>query len=719
MQNLFFNATKSQKFLFSAGFLFGFLYFSITGQININTTFSSRFLTEIHFLLYPLSLACVGLGAAFFSIKEKHYRFTRLTQGSGLMLLLFMTIVFQVPAGKDALYSFYAQFLFLSFYFFFLGIGISQALFKTQKYSLGWMLHLIGILLGYVFSHYALPLLGANVILLMACIFMLFSFKTVLALCLTSTVLIISLLYPLDLFIENYRKVIPLIDRGVVLNASKRSIIPYRILKQGQVYHSSWSEYGQVKIVRQDNRFMCFQSGRRSFRWKKENSENPKSPIFFYKHFGDELLFISGVGGGRNLAILPKTVRSKMFAAERDPGVIRYFSKPNYLFDLSTVKVFNKDSRYVIESSAKKYDVMVFESSKGQKSFTSSQAPYFLYTPEAVASYAKKLLPEGLLVFFFNTGVGKELEKSLTASYGEVSRQVALSIKKSVQLLGMQSYLFRIDKNKSGSRTVFLFASKNLSKWKSKIHLGQTKFNGFNIKRKPIQHFSDNRPFIKWQTIKLGEKNRILFLALFLLILSYLCSLFFFKRERVNIKNGKKHILSQTYFFLVGCIYVSFQLHAFYKYRSFLGDELYTFLRIILYFLVFGAVFSFLVYKKRMKRVYFKYSVFALLVYFFAVFNIPFDIKSYWLRELFLCASIFPIATFCGSLMPLGLDTIKGQTLGLSLLADAMGTLAGYFLIFIVMLPFGINALFYVSFGLSIFLLGLYSQLVKHSPNVI
>jgi len=79
----------------------------------------------------------------------------------------------------------------------------------------------------------------------------------------------------------------------------------------------------------------------------------------------------------------------------------------------------------------------------------------------------------------------------------------------------------------------------------------------------------------------------------------------------------------------------------------------------------------------------------AMVLHVVLLFFVPFEEPSTVVREVFAALALLPGGVLMGALFPLGIARVPECAVGASLLADALGTLVGYTLLFVVFLPLG------------------------------
>jgi hypothetical protein len=157
---------------------------------------------------------------------------------------------------------------------------------------------------------------------------------------------------------------------------------------------------------------------------------------------------------------------------------------------------------------------------------------------------------------------------------------------------------------------------------------------------------------------------------------------------------GRRGGKATLWFFALGVAHTCLQTHSFYAWRSFFGDEIGTILRLIATFLATGALGAWAVGRTRARGMGLSVAAIGLLVLHLVVLrHIPFASTETWVRELYGVFGPMPAGLVMGALFPLGLERARADTLGVWMAADALGTLAGAAVVYLVCLPFGLDAL--------------------------
>jgi hypothetical protein len=392
------------------------------------------------------------------------------------------------------------------------------------------------------------------------------------------------------------------------------------------------------------------------------------------------LMFI-GTGGGRGLDLIPPPLRTDIYAVEREPGAMRLFTElapslngGRYL----EVTPLTADGRAAVERHPEPLDVIAIESSRYQfdHSLMPATAPFHLHTGEALATYLGRLAPGGLLV----------MEFSRTAESGrrDYPEQVTAWLReRGVSFVTLTS-------GRSESLHILACPEEGCAeRWLARIDLsgapGTTP--GWDSDERVPHTLSDDRPFVIWDGMPGRSRRTLLGVAAAMVALAAVITGALTRSWR-----GGPGWNAAPYFLVVGAGHTALQFHTFYTWRAYYNDELLTILCLIVCFLLFGAAGSALA--PRLPRSWLGPPRVAgaaalLLLHFLAGQHLPFlESDTAW-RVAYGVLACAPGGLLMGLFLPLGLDAAPPQRLGGHLAADALGTLAGYALLYLIYLPFG------------------------------
>ena len=470
-----------------------------------------------------------------------------------------------------------------------------------------------------------------------------------------------------------------------------------------------WSRYGQVRIVPVDaRRLLVLYNLKRQYVYRpytlRENTMDPAElrrrgtasgsgmavRTLLYTCFDARMrLLFSGVGSGRSFTRLTFRPGKEVTAIERDPAAARYFSQvrpadTDHIF--SDLDFLVADGRHAIEIQTDALDAIVMESSRYQPphSMLPVTTPHYLYTREALATCMRKLQPEGLLA----------IEFSRTAD-DETHRLVPYQVIESLRALEVPFTLRRA----GALDDLTVFASPTgagLDSWMKRV--GGDDLPGVvddwdpaPLARWVDYELTDETPLVGWVSMSSDDRRLLITVASGAVALALVLVLLLYIWEARG--KGWNPI---PFFFAIGLGHSIVQFHAFYAWRSFFGDDLLTIIRLIMYFLLFGAVGSWLA--GRLPRSVLRpgprvaWVMVLLALHFSGIANIPFEEGRAWIRELYGLLALVPGGILLGAYFPLGLARARREGVAPSFAADAFGTLAGYALMYLVYVPAGATA---------------------------
>jgi hypothetical protein len=151
------------------------------------------------------------------------------------------------------------------------------------------------------------------------------------------------------------------------------------------------------------------------------------------------------------------------------------------------------------------------------------------------------------------------------------------------------------------------------------------------------------------------------------------------------------------YFFAIGVAQAVLAVATCTLWRTYFTDDVLTVIRVLAWLIAFGAIGSGLSSHLRVDawpRPVRVLAAGAVMVLHFGLTTLaPFGQPSPVLRELAALVLLAPGGLAMGVFFPLGLASAAPRQVGRVLLADALGALAGYVMLFLVALPLGLWAL--------------------------
>ena len=682
--------------LFVLGVVIGLTHLPISLQLSAAAVYGFIQVESRLGLLLPVAYAFVGVGAVLAN-RPGMARVASLPAAGGALLVFWGAVM-----GGGSLLRATGAFGWvlllvvgaLIAWYLLLGAVIAPLLQRahgTWGVASGWSWHLAGLCLGYGISGAAITPVGANGIIVAGGI-------SLVAPALVRLPLLVALLvgghvFGLDNALEQ------LGDRQAWATHRSEEQMQRAPDRMGEginprlsVFHSApvaftgWSRLSHVRIQEmRDGWFMASYNSIPQFMQVASDDDDrlesqkdfERDRIYQLVPAGARIL-ISGIGAGRGLESLPGPLHKGIVAVEREPLVGQFFSRQSEGSPLNAVSAIAADGRYVADRSVDRFDAIILETARlTPGAFTVPvTTPFVLYTREAVNTYLSKLDNEGLLIAQFTRihpsawreYLPSQFQRSLAEAGVPHAALMSQGKHPNVYLLASHSQV-RLDEAVQMMDSV-------LVPWLPQT-LGDVA-HGYRL--------TDDTPFARWATLGEVGQRTILMTVLALLLVCVLCTFL------VSGKGGAGPV-GAWYFFLIGVGHTVAQLFTFHAYSSFLGDDVLTTLRLIVFFLVYGSIGAWLVTRidDRLRRpvvtIFFVLGILA--VHLAGIDLIPRNAAVTWHRELFMAVTTFPLGLTMGALFPLGLARCPGGFVGRAMLADSFGALAGVAVFFAVLLPLG------------------------------
>ncbi len=721
--------------LFLLGLCMAISHYAVSLELSVNISHHGSLVQSVLLFLYPLAYAFVGVGAVI------DHRFLRrggepgssdaLLQLAGVALLCFLILALRINGLGASLgglvASVTASAVTLCAWFLLLGVVLSQKLSQvkamgSRALALGWALHLAGLLLGYALNRTLVMDVGVNALLLGLGLALLAARFALPALVL---LLFACVLLNVDGRVERLRDLSSVqLDRA--LGLGKMVVLPeaeMAVMERGlafsewNIVHRRWSPFALFMLTGQplNNSRSGGYVGIYNFKhqWDVSSSKEAgllgllKRAVYWNIEATDQVMFI-GVGGGRGLTAMRVEPHPGIVAVERDPAVVELFrdlqpERNELLFQKLTA--IAADGRYAAESWPEPLDLLVLESARYQPlmALVSASSPYYLYTYEAMGAYLRALAPDGLMMVNFNrTGPGNK------------KNFLAMQVMRSLQGQGAAVDVVALDRlgDKAGEERyatyVFILASRDalaLAEAKEQIvqqaerllasRKGTTRLVpdweptlGEEHAHLAPYRLRDDRPFLGW--VFLGRRGQAAMygVSAAILLLVGVLAMGILRRRRPQ---GSWNPV--PYFLLIGVAHTALQVATFYAWRSYFGDEISTMTRLLMAFLAYGALGTFLAERFGGRHLrgwrYPMITALCLGLHALGLLLIPFESSSPLWRELYAALALAPGGLLMGTFFPLGALRAHPGLLGRSLLADALGVLACYALFFLVFLPLG------------------------------
>ena len=538
-------------------------------------------------------------------------------------------------------------------------------------------LSLLGTMVGVVLSYYYAQWVGVNslMVLAAACVLPLLMDRPIIACALA---LLVTLL-PLEGWLEGQRESRPNFFDPV--NAENTELV-----------FSGWSPHQKVDLYTFEDEVLlgCY-NGFWQW-WVAARTDHPNAfPGYALLYDADWIedrdVLVIGSGAGMGLLHLEASRPRSITAVELDPLVValsrgRFASFNDRIYD--RVEVFAMDGRSFLEATDRSFDVILYEGS-----FLTAAHPKvavsvenYLYTREGIEAALQRLGPSGLGIVTY-AGPRRAFARVIAAIERQGAAVAALRVVTRDTLWpDVPALIFGHD----AERVSHVFEQVLASETRARVEPYQSD----EINPEPI---TDTRPFLY-----AGELGDLLPLA-WTIAGCFVALLFGLRRPK------RRRV--RAYYFLIGAGFVLVQYGIVSTFRSFLGDPVTTAYAIVL-FLLGGMAFGsarlpmFLTWPRRRQRVY---AGMAVLVSAAALWWLPLDLAfaPVGLRLLVAAIAVVPVAVLLGIFFPLGLRGQSHEAVATAYLYDALGTVAGFMLFYLVALqagtttPLGVGAIAYAA----------------------
>jgi spermidine synthase len=690
-------------FLILLGFSIGILHLPLVLELSLGYTLFSSSTQTFLFLLYPFSVTMMGVGALLLKNYPARYKFIFIALSLFGLITCNVLLPFNLPAFLTIPLHLLIQSFFLVVFYIFTGGFYASFITATKEENVfleAWVLHLLSLGIGYWVSDYIVETVGPSAFIIScACTFMLLPLMKKKSLFFLLALLFCSFYFRVDYLIESNRNISHLKETRSVNVVSSVMAKTHELKRKhltlinlgddnlnfNKLEFLKWSRRGQLRVLK-NNGTKCW------FYYNMElNLKNTfdKSGIeafrqYSYNYFpkGSRIAII-GFGAGRSLEYIPSDKLSKnIFGIERNKSTVIFTKdiRPDLSdFKINKITSINSDGRYFIERSHEKFDLIFLESSHDQSKPTSIglYSPYSLWTSEAFNLYLNKINEQGLFIYELASG---DLRGGLRAPVEAIFKKMNFPFFTLIH-----------------SRRFYLVAARNnqaLEKYRAGIPetiLNDIKKENYtDTENAPLcnQDLNDNYPFISWNC-SLDSKSKIISASYIVIFVSTIILFLIIYFKAISIKRS-------TYFYILGIAHSLFLMHAFFSWRTFFGDELITFLRIISYF-IFCTIFSVILISKykisQLPKLPLTLFLFLLLALHFLFLNfIPFESSSSLMRESFAILAVIPGGIFVGLMYPMAFNYIDEKEISYQILADSLGTFVSYALLNL-LIPYGIMSI--------------------------
>ncbi|RME21368.1 MAG: hypothetical protein D6798_18320 [Deltaproteobacteria bacterium] len=417
----------------------------------------------------------------------------------------------------------------------------------------------------------------------------------------------------------------------------------------------------------------------------RRGGHGPHHELYELIHPGERVAII-GVGGGGSLQALAHPSED-IVAIEREPAVVRYFTEVapedngGIFLKVQTVA---GDGRNYLERQTRPFDAIVFESAKYQPahSLLPASSPYYLYTFESIRTAVDHLADDGWISLGFAQLKPKEGMEYLP-----------LQARQSLSSLGLHATAF----NTGEDGRIVVVGSRSRE---TMSEIGRSALASHGLWRPDSEassiheiRLTDARPFAAWTTMKPKDKRSLLGTAVAIGVACVVVASALAGRARRSLARRWNPV---PYFLTIGVAQATFAVATCTMWRSFWQDDVLTVVRVLVWLIAWGGAGSALASRLPIARLHPWVRIAAFVAVFAAHFAltraVPFEEPSLLRRELAAALLLAPGGLAMGTLFPLGLSAMSPRHTGLVLLADAIGALLGYVLLYLVALPLGVPA---------------------------
>jgi SAM-dependent methyltransferase len=525
-------------------------------------------------------------------------------------------------------------------------------------------LSLVGTLVGVIISHHYAQWIGVNSLLMLAagCALPLFMDRLGIA----ALVAVLVTAAPLESGLEDQRENRPGFYRPVTAENTTRVF-------------SGWSPHQKVDLYTYRNEILlgCY-NGFWQW-WSAARTDHPNAfpgyDLLYDSAWveGRDVLVI-GSGAGMGLLHLEEGRPRSITAVELDPLVVelaqdRFSEFNDHVYD--RVDVHAMDGRSYLEAIDRQFDIIIYEGS-----FLTATHPKvavsvenYLYTQEGMGAALKRLRPDGLGIVLF-AGPPRAFDRVRGAIESHGVPVVALQ-------LTYEGTLWRdlpvLVFGRNGELVKEVYQSVLSSG-------GASKASAYSIPAESGLTISDARPFLYAGAA--GELRPLAWLA----ALGAAAGLLGFAAP------GRRRL--RAYYFFIGVAFMLVQYGAVSLFRSFFGDPVSTAYAVVLLLLggmAFGSARlpSFLAWSRERRG---RAAALAVLISSAALWWLPLDLafQPALVRLLVAAVVVVPGAVLLGIFFPLGLRDQPPEAVTTAYVFDALGTVVGFVLFYLLALGGGI-----------------------------
>jgi predicted membrane-bound spermidine synthase len=529
-------------------------------------------------------------------------------------------------------------------------------------------LSLIGTMAGVILSHHYAQWIGVNSLMLLAalCALPVLLDRPIIA----TLVAVVVTALPVEGWLESQRETRPDFFRPVSTDNT-------------ELVFSGWSPHQKVDLYTFEDEILlgCY-NGFWQW-WVAARTDHPNafpgySLLYSADWIADRDVLVIGSGAGMGLLHLEASHPRSITAVELDPLVVelsrnRFAEFNDRIYD--RVEVFAMDGRSFLEATDRKFDVIIYEASflTAAHPKVAVSAENYLYTREGIDTALRHLRPDGLGIVTY-AGSNRAFARVIVGieDQGATVRTLRV-IADNTLWPQMPALIFGRDADQMDRILEQVFATRTTARVGP--YLSDTK---------NAESISDARPFL--YAGRPGELRPLAWMAA-----ACFAALIF------GLRRSEQRAV-RSYYFLIGAAFMLVQYAMVSAFRSFLGDPVTTAYAIVLFLLGGMALGSaqlsrFLTWPGRRQIAC---TVTALLISFATIWWLPLDLAfaPIGIRSLVAAVAVLPVAVLLGVFFPLGLRDQNHEAVATAYLYDALGTVAGFMLFYLIALQAGTTAPF-------------------------
>jgi hypothetical protein len=739
--------------LFHLGLVLGLVHLALSLELGLTLAAQGALVRTVLLFIYPLALAGLGMGAALDTRLAPDRDPSLSLRGAGAALLAFLVVshasgfmgIETVAIGAPE-YSLLAillnpslvlpGLLFLGSLGLFYGlVGTSIAPFIRSLKSegekavgWGWGLHLCGLVVGYLGVDYLITNLGPGCVLLGCGLSLLITPRHALV------PLVVLLLGFHGLGVQNrleglrrledvgqaiYRvNQVRRYEQGLSGRSGPMGMFQELERKVREPLAMGWSRHAHVRLIEGTPPYDVVGLYNFRFQWgirseiEEKGSWQTATHVFRKKTYNlfdplDSVVLV-GTGGGHGLASFSFPLHAGITAVEMDPTVVRILRDEHPDWNGSvyrTATVVASDGRTFLERHPGGLDGIVLESARFRSptSLLPATTPLYLYSREAIHTYIDKLAPDGLLMLQFNrveVGESVALPRQVMRSLKEKGAPNVALYSGALEVLN----IFGTPPGQDVWERIADLDTMEMTRWGGDplglmLSGGQKRDHKSSVMAQGEYQLTDDTPFWVWANFSKRQRTHLTTLVLLGLLGSTLPVVV------LGLRGRNKGTWNPIPFsFVLGVAHSTAYICTFFLARSYFGDSVLTVLGFLVLLLFWGAVGSVVssTIPPRWLTVKMRLLGTGLLMglHFVLVASLPFELGGTILRWLAAGLATAPGGLAMGLFFPLALSRSKPGQVGSIFLADALGALAGYCLIYLVCLPYGLTVQAGVSIGL-------------------